>query len=254
MVRARPTKRKQAVFMTPEVAPNQPLPILSLWLAWRNAFAITLLGCLLPGLGCFVLLGRVLPARMDLFHAAVWQEIGFGVAMAIILAVIVWWQRARGLTLRELGWRQPASPAALIGGVLLGVLYLWGSYFGAHYVLPGVNVLEFSWVRLALVPLGLFLAMGEETMMRGFFMTELHRARVPAWMQIFASGACSASYHTLQNPTLEGFLPSFVLFSLHAALYVFARRSLTPTILAHSMYHAFGEPYLLMMALTAMPR
>jgi hypothetical protein len=49
-----------------------------------------------------------------------------------------------------------------------------------------------------------------------------------------------------------GFLPSFVLFSLHAGLYVIGKRSLTPVILAHSIYHVFGEPYLLMLALVAM--
>ena len=87
--------------------------------------------------------------------------------------------------------------------------------------------------------------------MRGFFMTELQRARVPTWLQIVSSGACSAVYHAIQNPTLEGFLPSFVLFSLHAGLYVLGRRSLTPSCIAHGMYHVFGEPYLLMMAMKA---
>jgi membrane protease YdiL (CAAX protease family) len=107
-------------------------------------------------------------------------------------------------------------------------------------------------VRLALTPLGIFMAMAEETMMRGFFMTELQRAHIPTWMQVFASGACSAVYHALQNPSIIGFLPSCVLFSMHAALYVLGGRSLTPVIVAHSAYHVFGEPYLLMMALATM--
>ena len=107
---------------------------------------------------------------------------------------------------------------------------------------------------MALAPLGIFLGFSEETMMRGFFMTQLHKARVATWLQIVASGACSASYHALQNPTLIGFLPSFVLFSLHAGLYVLGKRSLTPVVVAHSMYHVFGEPYLLMLALAAMNR
>jgi hypothetical protein len=71
-------------------------------------------------------------------------------------------------------------------------------------------------------------------------------------LQILASGACSASYHSFQNPTLYGFLPSFVLFSMHAGLYVLVKRSLTPVIITHSMYHVFGQPYLLMVALLAM--
>jgi hypothetical protein len=56
---------------------------------------------------------------------------------------------------------------------------MWGSYFGAQYVLRGVDVAEFSWCRVLLAPVGILMAVAEETMMRGFFMTELQRARVP---------------------------------------------------------------------------
>src|SRR5262245_24842628 len=220
--------------------------------AWRNALAITALGCVLLGLGCFVMLGRYLPERMDLFQAAAWLQVGFAVALAVILAVIVGWQRARGSSVAELGWRKPTTPLALALGVLLGVAFLWVSYFGARRLLPGVDVTEFNWVRLALAPVGIFMAVAEEAMMRGFFMTELQRARVSTWLQVVSSGACSAVYHALQNPTPMGFIPSFVLFSMHAGLYVLGKRSLTPSVAAHSIYNVFGEPYLLMMALITM--
>jgi membrane protease YdiL (CAAX protease family) len=167
------------------------------------------------------------------------------------MAVIIAWQRARRSTLAELGLGRPTTPLALLLAMVLGIAYLGGSYYGAQFVLPGVDVFQFHWTRLALAPLGVFMAVAEETMMRGWFMTELHRARVPTWVQIVASGGCSALYHALQNPTLEGFIPSFVLFSMHAGLYVLGKRSLTPSIVAHSMYHVLGEPYLLMMAMVA---
>jgi membrane protease YdiL (CAAX protease family) len=189
---------------------------------------------------------------LDLFQAAVWWQVGFTVAMAIILGVIIVWQRARGSGLTALGWRRPTNALALVLAVLLGAAFLTGNYFGAQRLLPGVDVTEFNWTRVALAPLGIFLAAAEEIMMRGFFMTQLHRARVPTWLQITASGACSASYHSLQNPSLIGFLPSFILFSMHAGLYVLGKRSLTPVVVTHSMYHVFGEPYLLMLALVAM--
>ena len=51
--------------------------------------------------------------------------------------------------------------------------------------------------------------------------------------------------------SLLGGLGCFVLFSLHAGLYVLGKRSLTPVFITHSIYHVFGEPYLLMMALVA---
>jgi membrane protease YdiL (CAAX protease family) len=225
--------------------------------AWANALAITLLGCLLGGLGCFVLLGnyllrRVEAQQLDLFQAAVYWELGFTVAMGIILVVIIAWQRAMGSSLTELGWGRPTTPTALVLAVLLGAAYLAGCYFGVQHLIPGTDVWELNWVRVALIPLGIFLAFAEETMMRGFFMTELNKAGVSTWVQILASGACSALYHAFQNPTPKGYLPSFILFSLHAGLYVLGRRSLTPVVLTHSIYHVFGEPYLLMLAMEAM--
>ncbi len=225
--------------------------------AWGNALIITLLGCLLVGVGCFVLIGNYLrqqvdSQQLDLFHAAVWWLIAFTLALCVILGVIIVWQRARGSSLQELGWGKPTTTLAMVLSVLLGIAYLGSCYFGARYVLPGVDVTELSWVRVTLVPLGFFMACAEEIMMRGFFMTELQKARVATWLQIVASGACSAVYHALQNPTLMGFLPSFFLFSIHAGLYVLSRRSLTPVVITHSIYNVFGEPYLLMMAMTAM--
>ncbi|HEY7326002.1 MAG TPA: CPBP family intramembrane glutamic endopeptidase [Gemmataceae bacterium] len=241
---------KDQPILSKDMQPLSPLR------AWGNALLITLLGCLLAGVGCFILLANYLKQQidsqqLDLFRAAVWWEVGFTLAIGIILGVIVVWQRARGSSLRELGLRRPTTTLAIVLALLLGVAYLSGSYFGARFVLPGVDVAELTWMRIALVPLGIFLAFGEETMMRGFFMTQLQKARVATWLQILASGACSAIYHTFQNPTLLGFMPSFVLFSLHAGLYVLGGRSLTPVVITHSIYHVFGEPYLLMMALTA---
>jgi membrane protease YdiL (CAAX protease family) len=230
----------------------QTVPPTSKLIAWRNALAITVLGCVM-GLACFVFLADFLPRRMALFQAAVLLQVAFTAALAIILVVIVGWQRARGSSLAELGWRQPTTKTALVLAVALGGLYIWGVRFGAREILKGVDVTEFNWTRLALAPLGIFMAIAEETMMRGFFMTELNKARVSVWLQIPASGACSALYHCLHNPTLMGFLPSFVLFSLHAGLYVLGRRSLTPVIATHSIYHVLGEPYLIMMAMALMP-
>jgi membrane protease YdiL (CAAX protease family) len=226
--------------------------LISKFVAWRNALAMTLLGCLMAWV-CFTLLGNYLRTHHELFQAAVLQQISFGVALGIILAVIVIWQRTRGLSLADLGWRKPTTKMAITLALLLGAFYVWGAWFGARAILKDTDVAALNWTRIALVPLGIFMAFAEETMMRGFFMTELHRARVSVGRQILASGACSAVYHSLHNPTLVGFLPSFVLFTLHASLYVLGRRSLTPTVITHSLYHVLGEPYLLMMAMAVMP-
>jgi membrane protease YdiL (CAAX protease family) len=141
------------------------------------------------------------------------------------------------------------KPLAL--GVILGSLYVAGVYAGIlnDSSMTGVDPFALHWIRFALVPVGVLMAIAEETMMRGFFMTRLSQSRVPTWAQILLSGACSAVYHSFHNLSLIGFMPSFVLFTLHAGLYVFASRSLTPTIIAHSMYHVLCAPYLLMFAM-----
>jgi hypothetical protein len=243
--------------MQDEPSPVGKIPPTSKWRAWGDALAITLLGLLVAGVGCFYLLGNYLlremaAERLNLFQAGGWWEVGFGIGMGILMGVLVPWQRARGITLADAGWGRRTTTLALVLAVLLGAAFLSGCYFGARQVLPGVDLIEFSSARMALAPLGVLLAAAEETMMRGYFMTTLQRARVATWLQVLASGACSASYHALQNPTLMGFVPSFVLFSLHAGLYVLGKRSLTPVVLTHSIYHVIGQPYLLMMALTAM--
>jgi hypothetical protein len=80
--------------------------------AWRNAFAMTLLGCLFVGSGCLVLLGahllqQIESQRLNLFHAAVAWEIGFAVAMGIILGIIIVWQRSKGSSLGNLDGGDP---------------------------------------------------------------------------------------------------------------------------------------------------
>lgn len=218
---------------------------------WRAAAAVWLLGCILVGLVCFVWLGSRLRAYSSPFWAAVWWQLAFAAALAVILVVIVTIGTSRGTTLAEIGWGKPASRLSLFFGFVLGALYVAGVYAGIlnDPAMRDVNPFAFHWVRLALAPVGIFMAASEEIMMRGFFMTELARARLGTTAQILLSGLCSAVYHSFHNLTWIGFIPSFVLFSLHAVLYVASRRSLTPSIVAHSMYHVLCAPYLLMFAM-----
>jgi membrane protease YdiL (CAAX protease family) len=220
--------------------------------AWRNALGITLLGCLILGVGNFVVLAGYLPRIMDVYPAAAWLQVAFTLSIGIILGLIVAWQRARGSSLAELGWRKPTTLPAIVVGVLLGIGWLGLSFVGIRHFLPRIDVTELTWLRLVLVPFGIVMAIGEEVMMRGFFMSQLHRARVATWIQILVSSACSALYHGLQNFTLEGILPSMFFFSALAGVFVLGRRSLTPSILAHGLINVFGEPYLLMMVMAVM--
>ncbi len=191
----------------------------------------------------------------DPLWAAVWWQISFGVGLAMILTVIVVVTRSQNSSLAEIGWQKPTSWKAIISGVILGGLYVTGVYAGIlnDPSMRNVNPFALNWVRFFLIPLGVFMAVSEEMLMRGYFMTQLSNARVHPWAQVVMSGACSAIYHSFHNLTWIGFIPSFVLFSLHAFLYVAAKRSLTPSVIAHSMYHVLCAPYLLMFAMAQMP-
>lgn len=219
-----------------------------------NAFAIWALATLVLGVGCFVLAGEWLQRLSDRLWAAVYWQIAFALGLTFVLAVVYHALRKTGRTLRDIGWRAPCPRPMLAAGVLLGLLYTAGVYAGIANdpAMRGVNPFSPHWLRFVLAPLGIYMAFCEEAVMRGYFMSELARARVGTASQILLSGACSAVYHSLHNPTPLGYFPSFALFSIHAGMYVAAKRSLTPTTVAHSLYHVLGAPYLLMFAMSQM--
>ncbi len=85
--------------------------------------------------------------------------------------------------------------------------------------------------------------------MRGFLMAQLQRGGIPVWIQIIASGASSALYHSLHNFSLMSFLPSLILFTSMAGIFVLGKRSITSTAVGHSLIHILGDPYLTMLIL-----
>ncbi len=228
--------------------------VLVTWPFWRNAFVIALVGCALVGIGDFTLLAGYLARATTPETGATWLGIGFAMTFGAILAGILLWQRSHGEALAALGWRRPTSALAMSLGLALAVIWLAFSYAGILRLLPGTRLADVSWLRLGVALLGLFVAAAEEIMMRGFFMTQLHRGRVPVWLQIVACGACSALYHSLPGLNLSAFAASFVLFSGLACIYVLGRRSLTPTIIGHGLINGLGDPYLLMLLLAALAR
>src|SRR5580765_7693674 len=84
-------------------------PPLTPWIAWRNALGITLLGCLILGVGDMVLLAGTLARTTDLMSGSVWLAIGFTVGFGLIACLIVAWQRSHGSSLAALGWGKPTT-------------------------------------------------------------------------------------------------------------------------------------------------
>jgi ABC-type maltose transport system permease subunit len=112
-----------------------------------------------------------------------------------------------------------------------------------------MNLLELSSIRLIMAVLSVFISTTEEIRMRSFFMTQLQRGGIATRIQMIASGACSAIYHSLHNSSLMGFLPSFILFTSMAGIFVLGKRSITSTAIGRSLIHVLGDPYLTMLIL-----
>lgn len=225
--------------------PDRSLPPL---VAWRNALGIVVLLWLLLGLVNFGLVTNYLAATMphNLLLASFYLDICFAIAAIIIVGAIVLWQRSHGETLLDLGWRRPTTVTAIIIGIIFGALWVVLTY--AREPHPIQSFLALSWERPLMMLIGLFLAFTEELAMRGFFMEQLRRGRIPTWLQVTASAVFMGGYHGIVglHYSLYYGVSSMVLFGIIAIIFVIGKRSLTPNTLAHAMSHFFGDPVLTM--------
>jgi membrane protease YdiL (CAAX protease family) len=223
-------------------------PTLKPLIAWRNVLGAMLVGWLIIALPNFGFLTDLLARTMrhDLVLASFYLDLSFLVSSLIVIGLVYWWQHAHGETLADLGFGKPTTILAIIIAVLFGALWAATSYLNTRTY--GLTFFAFPWERLIMAPLGIVLALGEELLFRGFVMTQLQRAGIATWIQILVSGATIGSYHGLVgwNYSLEYALSGFVLFSILGLIYVIGKRSLTPSWIAHSMTHFFGDPSLTM--------
>ena len=85
----------------------------------------------------------------DPLWAAVWWQLSFGVGLAIILGIIVVVTRIQHSSLSEIGWKKPTSIKAIMGGVILGGLYVAGVYADIlnDPSMRNVNPFALNWVR-----------------------------------------------------------------------------------------------------------
>jgi membrane protease YdiL (CAAX protease family) len=223
-------------------------PALSPFIAWRNALGIVILLWLLLGLLNFGIITNYLASIMpnNLLLASFYLDISFGIAAVVIVALIVLWQRGHGETLRDLGWRRPTTVTAIIIGIIYGALWVVLSYSREPH--PIQSFLALSWERPIMMLIGLFLAFTEELAMRGFFMEQLRRGKIPTWLQVLSCAIFMGGYHGiigLHYSLLYG-ISSMVLFGIVAIIFVIGKRSLTPGTIAHAMTHFFGDPVLIM--------
>ncbi|HLH26210.1 MAG TPA: CPBP family intramembrane glutamic endopeptidase [Chloroflexota bacterium] len=160
---------------------------------------------------------------------------------ALAFALLLAWLRHEGRSLADLGWGRSTTASALGLGVAVGL-----GYAGLTLANPavGAHAAELSLFKAWGVLIGVAGGTVEEIIFRGFVMSELERWHVSAPAQVLASSVAFAAIHGYSS--LWGSLFTAGLGAALAGLYLFGRRSLTPTVLSHGLINLLIEPWLLL--------
>lgn len=170
--------------------------------------------------------------------------------------VILW---LRGQSLLSIGWKMSSSIWGWLLGFVFGVLYAGFTMMGM--IQAGVPVLtDWSLFRI-LVALGIGISAGicEETVFRGFVMTQASDGGAHWTVQILLSailfglahaGWGGLSGHIQMTQMIGAMAATTVLGLMLAITYVASGRSLTPAIIAHATIDIVVEPWLLLYAVT----
>lgn len=217
----------------------------------------------------FVVLEAVLPmARTAIaphFSITTPREI---VAMRAVSSIVLVWAlfgtayvliRLRGQTLQSIGWKVSSSIWGWLLGFAFGVLYAGFVVMGMMQA--GAPVLtDWSLFRI-LVALGIGFSAGicEETVFRGFVMTQARDGGAHWTLQILLSallfglahmGWGGVSGHIEIHQMIGAVASTAILGLMLAIVYLASGRSLTPPIIAHATIDFVIEPWLLLYAVT----
>jgi membrane protease YdiL (CAAX protease family) len=179
----------------------------------------------------------------------------------LALAILV--LRLRGQTLADIGWGRPAALWGWIAAIAIVGLILWSSFSAFDpgrskvYALdPRAWLSDWSLLRIGLmIGIGLTAGICEETVFRGFVMTQARDAGAPLIAQIalsallfglahFSLGGMSGKFDAAA--TLSVIASTAIFGTLFALIYLLAGRSLTPGIVGHGIFAAVTEPWMIM--------
>lgn len=167
--------------------------------------------------------------------------------------------KLRGQSLADIGWGRPARVLGWVLAVLFAALYGSGTLFGM--VKAGAPAAtDWSLWRIA-IALGIGVSAGicEETVFRGFVMTQARDGGAHWSVQVLLSallfglahmGWGGLSGHVQLSQMIGAMTATAILGLMMAATYLASRRSLTPAIFAHGVIDVMIEPWLLLYAVT----
>ena len=155
------------------------------------------------------------------------------------------WLKSQGRNLQDIGWNRSTTFPA----VILGVVFAFGySAYTLSNPLIGTNATEISLFKLASVVVSVIGSIVEECVFRGYIISELERINVSTITQILVSGISFGIIHI--GFDFVGVLLTFIMGIAMATAFVIGKRSLTPSIISHSIINILVEPWLLLFIIT----
>jgi hypothetical protein len=167
--------------------------------------------------------------------------------------------RLRGQTLSDIGFGRPARIWGWLLALAFAALYGGGTLMGMMKAGAPVTA-DWSFFRIA-IALGIGISAGicEETVFRGFIMTQARDGGAHWIIQILLSALLFGAAHLgwggmsghVQMQQMIGAMSATAILGLMMAItYVAGGRSLTPVIVAHGIIDILIEPWLLLYAVT----
>ena len=187
----------------------------------------------------------VVEARALTSIVLIWTTLG-----AIVLIL-----RLRGQNLRDIGWGKRASVWGWLLAIVFTVLYCAFTFMGP--MLKGAPVLtDWSLFRIGTaLTIGVSAGICEETIFRGFVMTQAQNARLHWTIQIVLSAVLFGLAHVGWGglaghfdvwPMIASMVATAILGTMLAVTYLAGGRSLMPVIAAHAVTDMVIEPWLLL--------
>lgn len=167
--------------------------------------------------------------------------------------------RLRGQSLGDIGFGRPARIWGWLLALVFAALYGGGTLMGMMHAGAPVTT-DWSFFRIA-IALGIGVSAGicEETVFRGFVMTQARDGGAHWIIQIVLSAVLFGAAHMgwggmsghVQMQQMIGAMTATAILGLMMAIgYVAGGRSLTPVIIAHGIIDVLVEPWLLLYAVT----
>jgi membrane protease YdiL (CAAX protease family) len=202
--------------------------------------------------------------RPETLHAKVLFQIGCSaVFLWVMFAAVTLTLRAQGRRLSDIGWGAKAAWPGWLMALLVVAFYAGMLAVGPMRSAPLFS--DWSLFRIgSALTVAVTAGICEETLFRGFVMTEARSAGLNVFGQILLSAALFGLAHFGWGglggggfnlaTAIGAAVSTAILGALLAATYALGGRSLTPVILAHGLIDLIIEPWLMLYALQGFGR